>query len=121
VAWRWPTGADVIGRPVVDDKRVYFVALDNMLRALDKNTGNQRWKRPLPLRPTRGLVVVDDMLMVSAISPSVATCKMRDGSPVGSMAGPSELAAPPHAVTGEGLPMVVLVSRDLEHGAIVRA
>ena len=64
---------------------------------------------------------MDDMIMVSGISPSVATFKMKDGAPVGSMAGPGELAAPPHVVTGEGLPMVVLVSRDLTQGTIVRA
>jgi len=54
IEWRWSTGADVIGRPVVDAQRVYFVSFDNVLRALDKNIGNQRWKRPLSIRPTRG-------------------------------------------------------------------
>ena len=60
IAWRWPTGGNVVGRPVVDNRLVYFVSFDNVLRALDKNTGNQRWKRPLAFRPTRGLVVMGE-------------------------------------------------------------
>jgi outer membrane protein assembly factor BamB len=47
IAWRWLTGGDVVGRPLVDKRLVYFVSFDNVLRALDKNTGNQRWKRGL--------------------------------------------------------------------------
>ena len=122
IEWRWQTGADVIGRPVVDDHRVYFVSFDNVLRALDKNVGNQRWKRPLSIRPTRGPVMMGDMLIISGLSASALVFKMNDGTPVGSMAGPpsSELAAAPHVVTGEGLPMVMLVLRDLTKGTIVR-
>ena len=54
VAWRWRTGADVVGVPVVDERNVYFVSLDNVLRALSRRTGVQQWARLLPLRPTRG-------------------------------------------------------------------
>ena len=35
IDWRWRTGGDVIGTPIADEQRVYFVALDNVLRALD--------------------------------------------------------------------------------------
>ena len=31
VDWRWRTGGDVIGKPVADERYVYFVALDNVL------------------------------------------------------------------------------------------
>jgi eukaryotic-like serine/threonine-protein kinase len=121
VAWRWPTGADVIGRPVADERRVYFASLDNVLRGLDRKTGNQRWKRTLPLRPTRGLVAIGDVLMVSGIAPDVNAFRMRDGAPAGHLDGEGELAAAPHVVHGDALPMVVLVTRDIEHGTVVRA
>lgn len=121
IAWRWPTGGDVVGRAVVDHRLVYFVSFDNVLRALDRNTGNLRWKRPLPIRPTRGLVVMGASVIASGISPSAATFAMKDGAPMGSMAGPGELATAPHVVTGDGLPLVILVSRDLEKGTILRA
>jgi outer membrane protein assembly factor BamB len=121
IAWRWPTGGDVVGRAVVDNRLVYFVSFDNVLRALDKNTGNLRWKRPLPLRPTRGLVVMGANLIASGISPSATTFAMKDGTPLGSIAGPGELATAPHVVTGDGRPLVILVSRDLQKGTILRA
>jgi len=122
IAWRWSTGGDVVGRPVVDNRLVYFVSFDNVLRALDKNTGNQRWKRGLAFRPTRGLVVMGTSLIASGLSRSATAFSMKDGATVGSMAGAGdELAAAPHVVTGEGLPMVVLVSRDLGEGTVVRA
>ena len=54
VEWRWQTGGPVIGLPVVDDRTAYFVSLDNVLRALNKSNGVQRWKIPLPLRPRPG-------------------------------------------------------------------
>ena len=54
VDWRWRTGGDVIGRPMADDRHVYFVAPDNVLRAMNLVTGGQQWMRPLPLRPAWG-------------------------------------------------------------------
>jgi outer membrane protein assembly factor BamB len=122
IAWRWPTGGNVIGRPVVDKRLVYFVSFDNVLRALDKNTGNQRWKRGLAFRPTRGLVVMGETVIASGMSRSATAFSIKDGAPAGSMAGSGdELAAPPHVITGEGLPMVVLLTRDLSEGAVLRA
>ena len=109
-----------MGLPVVDDQRVYFVSLDNILRGLDRNTGNQRWKRVLPLRPTRGPVVAGDLLLVSGISPNVQVYLMKDGTAAGELAGGGELAAAPHVVTGASRPMVALVTRDIAQGTIVR-
>jgi hypothetical protein len=121
IRWRWPTGADVIGRPVVDDERVYFVSLDNVLRGLDRHTGNQRWKRALLLRPTRGPVAVGDALLVSGLSSDVNAYAMKTGVGVGNLGGEGEIAAEPHVFEGDALPIVVLVSRDIEHGTVVRA
>ena len=120
IAWRWPTGGDVVGRPVADKRLVYFVSFDNVLRALDKNTGNLRWKRPLSFRPTRGLVVMGDAVIASGISRAASAFWMKDGAPLGNLAGAGdELAAQPHPVTGEGFPIVVLTSRDLDRGTVV--
>ena len=45
------------GMPIADDHRVYFVAFDNVLRALNLNSGVQQWMRPLALRPAWGPVM----------------------------------------------------------------
>jgi outer membrane protein assembly factor BamB len=69
IKWRWRTGADVVGNAVVDDRRVYFSSLDNLLRALDRHHGAQRWKAPLPTRPIGGPLLFGDLLIVSGVAP----------------------------------------------------
>ncbi len=61
IDWRWRTGGDVVGTAVVDERRVYFVSFDNILRALDRRSGAQRWKRPLPLRPLTGALMAGEI------------------------------------------------------------
>ncbi len=121
VAWRWRTGADVIGAPVTDGSRVYFVSRDNVLRALDRKSGAQRWKRGLPGRPTRGVVRAGDLLLVSGLAPKVSAFAMKDGSPAGDITSPGELAASPFVTQVRGVPQVVLVSRDIAKGTRVLA
>ncbi|HEY7500469.1 MAG TPA: PQQ-binding-like beta-propeller repeat protein [Vicinamibacterales bacterium] len=56
--WCFPIGAAVVGAPVTDGARVYFVALDNQLYALDRGSGNRRWKQDLRYRPSAGPSIV---------------------------------------------------------------
>ena len=119
--WRWRTGGDVIGLPVADEKRVYFVSLDNVLRGLDRNNGAQRWKRALPLRPSGGPIIVGRALLVSGLAPDVRAYLMTDGTETGNVAPGGELAAPPHVVHGDTIPTLVIVTRDIAKGAIVTA
>ncbi len=121
IAWRWPTGADVVGLPIADDRRVYFVSKDNVARALDLRNGAQRWKRALTLRPTRGLVRAGDALFASGLAQNAPAYWMKDGTPAGDVPGGGELAAAPHVVLGALLPTLVLVTRSLADGTIVRA
>ena len=51
VRWRFRTGAPVVARPTADEQRIYVVAYDHILRALDRRSGNLRWRRALPHRP----------------------------------------------------------------------
>ena len=114
-AWRWRTGADVIGIPVVDDRNVYFVSLDNVLRALSRKTGVQQWARPLPLRPTRGPLKIDRTLIVSGIASMVRGYNVKDGTPAGEVPVAGDVASSPYAPPG--LPQVLVVSRDIAKGA----
>jgi outer membrane protein assembly factor BamB len=63
--WRWKTGGDVIGTAAIDAKRVYFVSLDNVLRALDRSSGSARWQQTLPMRPSTGPLLTGWTLLVS--------------------------------------------------------
>ena len=51
-------GGDISGIPAADDKRIYFAARDNVLRALDRKSGNLRWKANLPVAPGRRPVAI---------------------------------------------------------------
>ena len=119
VQWRWRTGADVVGVPVVDERNIYFVSLDNVLRALSRRTGVQQWARLLPLRPTRGPLKINQTIIVSGIAPTLRAYNMKDGTPAGELPAAGELAGPPYAVPGSstGAPQLLVVRHDIGKGA----
>jgi len=119
VDWKWPTGADVIGLPSTDNRLVYFVSLDNLLRGLDRKSGNQRWKRALPLRPTTGPVRAGDTLIVSGVAPMLRAFFAKDGTPAGDVATDGELAAPPYVLDDPETAAVIVVTRNIAKGAIL--
>ena len=119
VDWRWRTGGDVIGVPIADERRVYFVALDNMLRALHRTSGVQQWMRPLPLRPSTGPVRAGGAIVVAGVAPTLRAYNINDGAPAGEFAAPGEIAAPPHLLPDPAgaLPRLLVVTRDIATGA----
>ena len=122
-AWRWRTGADVIGLPVVDEHSVYFVSLDNVLRALSRGSGNQRWRRVLPLRPTTGPIQAAGTLIVTGLAEALPAFIAGNGTPAGNLAPGGEVVAPPHVLDVPGIygPVVVVITRDVAKGATVTA
>ena len=70
--WRWPTGADLLGLPVLDAKRVYFIALDNILRGHNRNNGYMIWKQVLPFRPFTGPLLSGETLIVAGVAARTA-------------------------------------------------
>ena len=55
--WHWRTGGKPVGAATVDEKRVYYAPLDNILWALDRQTGVMRWRAEMPVRPASQVVV----------------------------------------------------------------
>jgi outer membrane protein assembly factor BamB len=51
LAWRWKTGGDVIGTSGDTKGGAYYASLDNVLRAVNRGNGNQRWIKEIPTRP----------------------------------------------------------------------
>jgi len=121
IDWRWPTGGDVRSRAVADDRLVYFVAYDNLLRALDRKSGNQRWKRALPLRPTNAPVRAGDALIVSGVAAMLRAYSAKDGTPAGDGVTDGELAAAPYFLDADESSAVIVVTRDIAKGAILSA
>ena len=120
--WRVRTGGDVVGLPVADEQNVYFVSLDNVLRAVRRN-GNQQWKRPLKVRPTAGPIKAGDTLIVTAFEKSLPAFLRKDGTPAGEIAAGAEVAAAPHVISIPAVygPVVVVVTRDVAKGGAVIA
>ena len=81
IDWRWRTGGDVIGAPVSDEHHVFFVALDNVLRAMDRKSGAQVWMRPLPVRPVGGVVLAGSTLVVTGPTAALRVFMAKDGVP----------------------------------------
>jgi outer membrane protein assembly factor BamB len=123
IDWKWPTGADVIGQPAHDERNVYFVSLDNVLRALDLTSGAQRWKVTLPIRPTRGPLRALDVVIVTGTSPKIAVYGTKDGKAAGEVPASGDVAAPPRLLGGAngGTPLLILVTTDIAKGAVVSA
>jgi outer membrane protein assembly factor BamB len=119
VAWRWRTGGDTIGPPVVDERRVYFLSLDNVLRALDRKSGVQHWMRPLSLRPAWGPTLTGATIAVAGLNASARAFDVKDGKPAGETPAGAEISAPPHALEHPltKAPMLLLVTRDIAKGA----
>jgi outer membrane protein assembly factor BamB len=87
VDWRWRTGGDVIGKPVSDDHYVYFVSLDNVLRAMNMVTGGQQWMRPLPMRPAWAAVRAGSTIVVAGQAPPLRAFNLKDGVAAGTLTG----------------------------------
>jgi len=90
--WKWNGiifGGTIIGAAVQGDN-VYVVSWDNIVRALDRGDGAQRWKKPVtrPLFPPR---ILNGIVAVVGVSPTLATFRADNGSPVSTWSFPSEL------------------------------
>jgi outer membrane protein assembly factor BamB len=81
--WDWQTGADLLGLPVLDRKRVYFIALDNILRGHNRNNGNMDWKQVLPFRPFTGPLLSGETLIVAGVAAQLHAFNALDGKAAG--------------------------------------
>jgi outer membrane protein assembly factor BamB len=122
--WRTRTGADVVSRPTVDERRVYFVSLDNVLRALNQSHGVQQWKRSLPFRPAWPPINVFDAIVVGGLMGPLKAYYLKDGTPAGEMSTGSDLLAARFyafespAVVG---PMLVVITHNVAGDAKITA
>ena len=79
-------GAEPRGRAAADDRNVYFAAMDNVVRAIDRGSGALRWKKGLTYRPNAGPVVLGSYVVVPGDVEALAVFDARTGTPVSSIA-----------------------------------
>ena len=94
VDWYVRTGGDIYGLPAIDEERVYVTSLDNIVRALDRENGAQRWRMPLQGRPESGPIRVENSLVLSGLAPNIQMLHTETGRPMGRLTADNELAMP---------------------------
>jgi hypothetical protein len=78
----------------VDGDLVYAVSLDNLLRAVNRSNGNQRWKRALATRPAAAPVSFIGLVAQPGYRPALSTFTSLTGEPIGTYEQTSELRGP---------------------------
>lgn len=106
-------GAVVRGRPASDGVRVYFVALDNAVRAVDRVTGAQRWHAGYPFRPFGDTWTAGGSLLVAGPVADVHVVNTVTGKDTGKISFPETLAAPPAVGDAAGAVVVAGVTGGL--------
>ena len=109
--WLYRIGSMISGRIGVDDDHVYLTALDNVVRALDRQTGNMRWQHGLKHRPIGGVRVSGHIVFLQASGTEVLMLLASNGKESGSVILPGETTreTPPDVREGtEGVSAVVV-------------
>jgi outer membrane protein assembly factor BamB len=112
--WDWSVGGDISGLPSADDKRIYVASRDNILRALDRRSGNLRWKANLGSRPAGGPLLTQASVLMPMVSSEIAGFDPETGKPTVTVRAAGEIGTQPfvRAATRITLPLLITVSRE---------
>ena len=101
IAWKWKTGGDVIGTAADTKGGAYYASLDNVLRAVNRGNGNQRWIKEIPTRPLLPPQIVGDgakyeeIVILTGVTSEVDAFAAKTGAPAGMYMPPSDLQGGP--------------------------
>lgn len=112
--WHWRLGGDMAGVPAADDKRIYIAARDNVLRAVDRNSGNLRWHEGLSSRPAGGPLRIADALLMPLVSNQIIGFDPATGKETVTASTAGEIGLQPHVrrEVRRTLPQLITVSRE---------
>jgi outer membrane protein assembly factor BamB len=112
-------GAVLRGRPAAEGTRLFVTAIDNMVRAFDRNSGNMVWHRSVPFRPGAP-VVIGSTVAISGLSSEVQVFDTATGKPAGQIKLEDGLVMPPAFGQWEGVPiMAALTGNQSENWKLV--
>jgi len=120
VAWRWKTGGDVIGTAADSKGGAYYASLDNVVRAVNRGNGNQRWIKEVPTRPALPPQVLGDgtkyeeIVVLTGVTSEINAFAAKNGAASGMYMPPSDLQGGP-LIDSELRPYrvaMVVVTRD---------
>lgn len=112
--WAQKAGGDVAGEPVADQDHIYFAAFDNVVRALDSDSGNLKWLRGLPSRPAGGPLRAENVVLVPLATTEIAAFDAATGAPAFTIRAVGELGAVPflRETPLQTTPRLIAISRD---------
>jgi outer membrane protein assembly factor BamB len=99
VAWKWKTGGDVIGTAADNKGGAYYASLDNVVRAVNRSNGNQRWIKEIPARPALPPQVLGDgvkyeeIVILTGVTSEIDAFAVKTGAAAGMYKLPYEGAA----------------------------
>jgi outer membrane protein assembly factor BamB len=112
--WRWRLGGDMAGVPTADDKRIYIASRDNIVRALDRKSGNLKWKADLAARPAGGPMRLNDLLVMPLVSSQIVGFDPVSGKPTVTATAAGEIGVQPYVRLNvrQTSPQLITVSRE---------
>ena len=93
LVWKWRNGGDVIGAST-DGDIVYFASLDNMIRAVNRGNGNQRWHMSTNTRPVFPPRALSGIVVLPGLMPAVTAFVGKTGAVMGTLAAGNLVGAP---------------------------
>jgi len=113
IDWSSKVGAEVRGQATSDGERVFYVGLDNLVRAVNRTDGAQRWQEGVSFRPFAGPSVIGQTLVLSGPTEEVSLLNVQTGDPVGKISFPERLELAPAYAMHEGAVVVAGISGGL--------
>jgi len=112
--WRRRLGGDMAGSPDADDKRIYFASRDNLVRAVDRKTGNLRWLANLSSRPAGGPLRLGEALFMPLVSSQILGFDPVTGKQTVTATAVGEIGLQPYVRRDvrRTQPQLITVSRD---------
>jgi outer membrane protein assembly factor BamB len=112
--WRWRLGGDIAGTPDADDKRIYLASRDNMIRAVDRKSGNLQWLANLASRPAGGPLRLGDAVFMPLVSSQIVGFDPVTGKPTVTATAAGEIGVQPYVRRDvrRTQPQLITVSRD---------
>lgn len=93
--WRFKVGSSIRGRASTDGERVFYAGLDNLIRAVSRRNGSQRWQQGVPFRPFAGPPVAGGSLFVAGPLPYLLMLNTVNGAEIGKISFPEPLVTEP--------------------------
>jgi outer membrane protein assembly factor BamB len=114
IRWSQRAGADIAGAPVADERLIYYAALDNMLRAVDRKSGNLRWARQLGSRPAAGPLRAGNVVLLPLVTTDIGAFVATTGVDSFTIRAAGETGGVPYIREGARPTATLLISMSRE-------